>query len=202
MTFTVRGGRIAVSLALGLTVISQLFYVFVVSQAADGGDGLRRIVWTLEMADYTLVAVVSLALLARDRAMPLVWGMIAIAGIMNIAQVGMGLAMFPPAREIAEQTPQLFGSILAGAFFLYFHGKALLGLAAILVGMAVVARSGAAAKGLGGLTVLAGLATAALNCLAMAVGMDWTWYAGASGTLATALLAVSLLLVPRQDPAG
>ena len=202
MTFTVRGGTIAVSLALLLTVITQLFYVFVVSAAADGGDTLRRITWTLEIADYTLIAAAALALAAHDRTMPLVWSLIALSGIVNLIQVAMGLAMFGPAQEATEQVPQLFGSILAGAFFLYFHGKALLALAAVAVGLAVLARDGAVAKALGGLTLLAGVAAAGLNGVALAAGMDWTYPAGASGTLATALLAVSLMLVARQHRTG
>ena len=197
MKFTIRGGTIAVSLGLLLTVASQVFYVFVVSESPNA-DVMRPVVWTLEMVDFTLVTVAALALLARDRTMPLIWSAIALSGIMNIVQVGMGLSMFGPAREAVEATPELFQSILAGAFFLYFHGKALLGLAAIGVGLALLAQPGALGKGLGGLAILSGIAAAVLNLLGMAAGMDWTFIAGASGTAATAFLALALLAVPRE----
>ena len=88
--------------------------------------------------------------------------------------------------------------MLAGAFFLYFHGKAMIGMAAIGVGLAAWKQGSVLAKGLGGASVLAGLAAAGLNLLGMANGMDMIFPAGAAGTAATALVALTGLLA-RQE---
>ncbi len=192
MIFNEQGSARWIAGALLLTVATQLFYITVVS--GSDVEALRPITWMIEMAAFTLVSVAALALAGRARTANLVWSAIAVSGIFNGIQVAMGLSMFGPAREAAN-VEQLFGAILAGAFFFFFAAKVLLGLAAIAFGLSALRGSGLA-KIVGGLAALAGLAAVIVNILAMATGMEYTFPAGATGTAATALLAITILVAP------
>ncbi len=110
----------------------------------------------------------------------------------------MGLAMFEPLSEAGETMAPAFQSILAGAFFLYFAGKFLFGLSAIAIGASLL-RGRGAAKAIGGVTVLAGLASMTVNLGAMAVGMSMALPAGATGTVATLLLGIAVALSVRNS---
>lgn len=191
MSFTPRGGARIAAIALLGTVATQLFYIAVVSPTDDAL--LRKITWTSEMALYSLVTVVALVLAARAKS-PLVWAAIALAGLVNVIQVGIGLAEFGPAHDASD--PKVFASVLGGAFFLYFHGKAMIGMAALGAGLGFVRRGPGWRRGLGWLTAVAGLAAAVLNLLGMADGMGIVFEAGAAGTAATALFALVVLLHP------
>jgi len=194
MTFTVRRAALIVAAALFATALTQVFYITVVSNAE--GQLLRRVTWVSEMALFTIPAVVGIVLAARDRFNPLAWAAIAFGSMVNLLQVGMGLSMFGPAQESAD--PAVFQSILQGAFFLYFHGKALFGLAAIGFGIAAL-KGGGLSKAIGALGILSGLAAAILNLLGMANGMDIVQMAGGAGTVATAVLAILIAMTVR-DP--
>ena len=194
MTFTPRGAAITVAIAMLAAVATQLFYVGVVSPADDAL--LRKINWVSEMALYSLIAAGALSLMARGT-MPLVWSAIAIAGLVNVVQVGVGLSQFGPAGEASD--PKVFESVLGGAFFLYFHGKAMIGMAAIGAGLAAWADGTHLAKAFGAGCILSGLAAAVLNLLGMANGMALVFAAGAAGTAATAFLALTVLLTRRES---
>ena len=194
MHYTIRSSMTAVALAILLLVATQIFYMAVVYPAGPE-TVLRPITWMVEMAGFTLVTVASLVLMARAPSAPLVWASIAVGGLVNMIQVGMGLAMFPPAAAVMEQTPALFDTVLKGAFFLYFTGKILFSLAAVAMGRALLGLGTGASKALGGVTVLAGVAATILNIIALPTGLDWMMPAGASGTLASALLALAILLL-------
>lgn len=188
MTFTPRRAAIIVAAALLATVATQLFYISVVSPTDDAL--LRKITWISEMALYSMVSVAALALTGRGT-MPLVWSAVALAGMVNVLQVGIGLAEFGPAGKASD--PNVMASVLGGAFFLFFHGKAMIGLAAIGAGVSLFASHRLWHKCLGGLAVAAGTGAGVLNLLGMANGMDWVFPAGAAGTAATALLAAAIL---------
>lgn len=198
MTFTIRRGALIVAAALFGTALTQVFYITIVSNSA--GETLRRVTWVTEMALFTIPAIVALVLANRDRVHPLAWAAIAVGGLVNLIQVGMGLAMFGPAREAADDA--VFQSVLQGAFFLYFHGKAMFALAAIGFGVSAFTSGGGLAKGVGAIGILAGIAAAVLCLLGMANGMAWTQPAGAAGTLATALLAILIVITIVDEDAG
>lgn len=179
-----------VAIALLATVATQIFYITVLS-GSPNADAMRPIVWSLEAVAFSLVVIGALAALPNARGAALALAAIALGGATNVVQVGMGLAEFGPAREAGGD---VFNTVLAGAFFLYFHGKAMFGLAALLIGLGALRDGGGLEKGLGGLAVLAGLAAAALGVYSFGVGMEIMQPAGAAGTLATALLAVLLLM--------
>lgn len=189
MSITPRGAARVAAIALLGTVATQLFYIAVVSPTDDAL--LRKITWTSEMALYSLVTVIALVLVARARS-PLVWAAVTLAGLVNVIQVGIGLAEFGPAQEAND--PKVFASVLGGAFFLYFHGKAMIGMATVGAGMGLARHNQGWRRAFGWLAAAAGLAAAALNLLGMADGMGIVFEAGAAGTAATALFAVVVLL--------
>lgn len=182
-----------------VTVASQIFYITVVSSSDNAV--LRPLTWYTELFAFSISAIFAHSLAARRPAEAVVWSAIALAGVLNVLQVGMGLSMFGPAREAGETVPQLFGAILAGAFFLYFLAKLLLGAAAIGLGIGALRRGGTLAKGAGALAVVAGLAAVLFCLLAMIDSETWMFAAGAAGTAVTALMAAVLLAVPQGDDA-
>ncbi|MBX7457658.1 hypothetical protein K3152_05310 [Qipengyuania sp. 1NDH17] len=177
-----------------ITVASQVFYITVVSGSAN--EALRPLTWFTELFAFTASAVFALALATRRPSQGVIWATIAIAGLVNIIQVGMGLSMFGPAMEASDAVPQLFAAVLAGAFFFYFLAKLLLGVAAILLGLHAVLSSGTLAKGAGGIAVLAGASSVILALLAMVDAESWRFAAGAAGTAATAFVGLLLFLAP------
>ena len=182
----------ALAIALLLTVASQLFYITIVSDA--GADTvLRPLTWFAELLAFSAVAVIALALNARLPQAALLWPFIALSGFLNVLQVAIGLSMFAPAMEAGESVPQLFSTVLAGAFFLYFLAKFLLGLAAICLGSAALRDGGAVKKAVAGLAILTGLAAIVLDLFAMVDVESWRFAAGAAGTAATAFVGFLLL---------
>jgi hypothetical protein len=196
LDFTARRSRQIVIVALFSVVITQLIYV---ALSSAGADINRMVIWITEAVAFLAMSLFGLILLVQSNSNGAAWIAIVLAGIFNVIQVGMGLAMFGPLTDAGEAMAPAFQSVLAGAFFLYFVGKFLFGFAAILTG-AILLRSGeVAAKGVGGLAVLTGLAAMATNLVAMAVGMDMVQSAGAAGTAATLFLGLALTFGTRAE---
>ena len=183
--------------ALLLTVATQLFYIGVVSEAGPE-TVLRPITWFTELFAFTCVTVSSLALAVRRPHQALLWAIIAFSGALNVLQVAIGLSMFAPAMAARDSVPALFDTVLAGAFFLYFLAKLLLGAAGLNLGLNSARSEAGSGKSLGWLAIIAGLASVALNLLGMVDAKAWTFAAGAAGTAITALLGLIILrLAPR-----
>lgn len=180
-----------------VTVASQIFYITVVSGSSN--EMLRPATWFTELFAFSASVIFAHALAVRRPVQADVWSMIALAGILNVIQVGMGLSMFAPAMEAQEAVPQLFSAILAGAFFFYFLAKLLVGVAAIVLGLKAVQTDSLVSKVAGGLAIAAGVASTGLSFLAMIDSESWTFAAGAAGTAVTALLAFVLLLSAAQS---
>lgn len=196
MDFTARRSTQIIIFALFSVVITQLIYVALSSADADIN---RMVIWITEAVAFLAMSLFGLILLVQSNSNGAAWIAVVLAGIFNVIQVGMGLAMFGPLTDAGEAMAPAFQSVLAGAFFLYFVGKFLFGFAAILTG-ATLLRSGAGtANGVGGLAVLTGLAAMATNLVAMAVGMDMVQSAGAAGTVATLFLGIALAFVARAE---
>lgn len=196
MDYTARRSTQIVIAALFSVFITQLIYV---ALSSAGADINRMVIWTTEAVAFLAMSLFGLILLVRSNSNGAAWIAIMLAGIFNVIQVGMGLAMFGPLTDAGEAMAPAFQSVLAGAFFFYFVGKLLFGFAAILAG-ATLLRSGAGtAKGVGGLAVLTGLAAMATNLVAMAMGMDMIQPAGAAGTAATLFLGLALIFVARAE---
>jgi hypothetical protein len=163
MTDTDRAPVRLLSIALLVTVANQLFYITVV-RGAGPETVLRPAIWFAELFAFLSIALAAFTLAIRRPDQAVLWVTLAIAGILNVLQVAVGLSMFGPA---SEGEPQLIATVLAGAFFLYFLAKLLLAGTGIAFGLIALRDSTALTKALGGLTMIAGPAAAALNLLAM-----------------------------------
>lgn len=191
---TDRGLVRGLAAALLVTVASQLFYVTIVSGSPN--EALRPLTWFTELFAFSCSTIAALALAARQPAGALLWATLALAGLLNILQVAVGLSMFAPALEAASTLPQLFEAVLAGAFFLYFLAKMLIGGAGISLGYATFREAKGFLRWLGAAGVLAGVSAMGFGFLAMNDAESWRFAAGASGTAATALFAILLLVAP------
>lgn len=186
----------AVPLAMIVLVVTQLSYVVL---SNSGFEMHRRVIWTTEAVAFLGITVLALVALAQHSKLAPAWAAIAVGGVLNVVQVGMGLAMFGPLKDAGEAMAPAYEAVVGGAFFLYFAGKWLFGLAAILVGAAMLRGTGLA-KAAGMLAIFSGLAAMAVNLLGMASGMAWIFPAGATGTAATLLLAIALSMTLRERP--
>ena len=189
---TQRSAMIIASLLFAI-VITQIIYF---SLSSAGADINRPVIWTTEVVAFLAMTVLALARLARAPSASLAWAAIAISGILNVVQLGIGLTMFGPLSDAGDPLAAVFKAVLASAFFLYFAGKGLFGFAAVVIGAALLKGSGVV-KATGGLAIIAGLAAVTLNIAAMVVGMDMVLPAGAAGTIATLALGISIAVIAR-----
>lgn len=165
----------------------------------------RLFLWRIEATLFIVLSAVAGAAFVKAKSLTLGWSAIFVSAILNFVQVGVGLVMFGPFREAAEAAESaapMAGSIVAFSFFIYNGAKALLGLAAIVFGMAKLNAGG---KALGGLTAFVGVVAFVSNIVVMAFGLSTSitggglMPSGASGVLATVLLAVCLLSLKSDD---
>jgi len=195
MEIPARQAASAAAICMVVTVITQVGYM---ALPAIGIEVNSKIVWTIEAVAFLGIGVFALVAMARQAGPALAWSAIAIGGILNVIQVGMGLAMFGPVKDAGEAMLHAFQAIIAGAFFFYFTGKFLFGIAGIVLGAALM-KGPIAAQILGALAILSGLAAVALNLGAMAIGMDLLIPAGAAGTAAALFAALAILVTRRQS---
>lgn len=179
-----------VAIGLLLVVASQLAYM-----ALSGTGFNSRLLWTFEAIVFLGIAVFGFSALTRFGGAPL-WAAIAIGGLLNIIQAGMGIAMFGPLKAADEVLAPALEAVQGGAFFFFFAGKLAFGYGAFWAGFALFRAQGTAAigKGIGLLCLASGLVAVACNVTAIAEGMSYVFIAGATGTVATFLLGVVLLM--------
>ena len=188
-----------VAVLLLLAAISQPIYTALYIGAPEVD---RQFLWGLEGLLFVLLAAFAGSALVTAKRYTLGFSAIAFAAVLNVVQVGVGLTQFGPFREAAEANPELSGvafSVLAFSFFGYNAAKILLGLAAIVFGMAKMKEGG---KALGGVTVLVGAVAFVANTLVMMFGLEGflpSPVAGGSGVVATLLLALCLFSVKSDD---
>ena len=189
------------AILLLLAAISQPIYTALYLGAPDVD---RRFLWGLEGLIFVLLATFAGSALVTARHYVVGFSAIAFSAVLNVVQVGVGLTQFGPFREAAEANPELGGvafSVVAFSFFGYNAAKVLLGLAAIVFG---VAKMKAGGKLLGGLTALVGLVAFVANTLVMMFGLNGflpSPIAGGSGVLATLLLAICLFGLKQEEQA-
>lgn len=184
-----------VAAALVVTAITQLIYVIL------GGGGNSHIaypIWRIETLSALIVALFSFAIMKHNA---LVGGCLAVAGIFNVIQTGLGLTMFYQLGYGGDTPPNpVFFPVLRMSFFLYFAAKAALGVAAIALGLELWQSIASGLWRIVGLLVaLAGLAAVLLNTAAMLLGLGVVPFAGAVGVVAAVATAVALVRVTRQD---
>ena len=117
-------------------------------------------------------------------------------------QVSIGLKLFGPFGGAAQQVEAmgpLIGAVVAFSFMIYNAAKVLLGLAALVFGMA---KMNEGSRTLGGLTAAIGVVAILANAIMIVFGRDSflpSPVAGASGVVATVLLALCLINITRDD---
>ena len=199
MEFTQSRTVKTVALLLLLAAISQPIYTALYLGAPDID---RQFLWRFEGLLFVLLAAFAGSALVMAKRYTLGFSAIAVSAVINVIQVGVGLTQFGPFREAAEANAELSGvafSVVAFSFFGYNAAKILLGLAAVVFGMAKMKDGG---KLLGGVTVLVGAIAFVANTTVMMFGLQGflpSPVAGGSGVLATLLLALCLFGIRSDD---
>ena len=196
MESTQKQNTLHISILLLLAVATQVLYTVLYVAAKE----VPRIwLWGVEGLIFVLLAAIAGAALVMAKRYALGYSAIFVSAILNVVQVGIGLTQFVPFREAAQAAEALApaaGSVVALSFFIYNAAKVLLGIASVVFGIAVV-RAGS--KWLGRLTALVGATAFASNAIVMMFGRIEAIPSGASGVIATLLLAVCLLKLRSEE---
>ncbi|WP_189398971.1 thiamine biosynthesis protein ThiC [Arenicella chitinivorans] len=196
-----------ISLKQNLRIIALLLFLVVTTQAVYtalhvvANDVPRRWLWGLEALIFVLLAAFAGSMLVQIKNYALGFAAVFASAVLNVVQVGVGLTQFGPffeAAKSAEAFAPAASAVVAYSFFIYNAAKVLLGLSAVVFGL-VVAKQGA--NFLGKLTALVGLVAIVANTIAMMFGRIDAVPSGATGVLATLLLAVCVLKLEAEDKA-
>lgn len=183
---------------LAIAALTQALYT---GLAMAGADVPRQVLWGAEALLFSVMAAFAGSALAQARSAHLGWAAITAASVLNVVQVGVGLTMFGPFREMANAIPEAApaaGAIVSYSFMVYNAAKVLLALALIVFARARMATGG---KILGGLGLAVGAIAFIANTLSMALGRGFTEIpiAGGSGVAATVLLAVCVFTLQANE---
>ncbi|MBH0081522.1 thiamine biosynthesis protein ThiC [Pseudoalteromonas sp. NZS11] len=161
----------------------------------------RQYAWGLEAVVFTLLVAFAGSAMVQAQNSQLGWSAITFSAILNIVQVSIGLTLFSTFGKVAgavEGAQPLIGGVVYLSFMIYYAAKLLLGLAALVFGLSFIAKGG---KAIGGLTALAGVVAMFANAILIIFGRDGfmpSGVAGASGMIATLLLAICLISLNRK----
>ncbi|MEO9970975.1 MAG: thiamine biosynthesis protein ThiC [Hyphomonadaceae bacterium] len=161
-----------------------------------------QFIWQFEGLLFVVLAAVAGSALVMAKRYTLGFSAIAFSALLNIIQLGIGFTQFGPFGEAAAANADLQGiqsAVAALSFFLYNAAKVLLGLAAIVFGMAKMNQG---SKAIGGLTALVGVVAFVANALVMMFGLQGfvpSPVAGGSGVAATLLVSICLLTLGSDD---
>ncbi|WP_246218657.1 thiamine biosynthesis protein ThiC [Parasphingorhabdus halotolerans] len=178
-----------------MAAISQPIYTALYLAAPEVD---RQFLWGLEALIFVLLTAFAGSALVMAKRYALGFSAIVFSAVLNVVQVGVGLTQFGPFRMAAAVNADLSdvaSSVVAFSFFGYNAAKILLGLAAVVFGMARMIEG---SKVLGGTAVLIGAVAFVANSLAMMFGLQGflpSPVAGGSGVLATLLLALCLFSI-------
>jgi hypothetical protein len=180
-----------VATALVVTAITQMVYVML---EGGGKSYVAYPIWRIETLSALVVALFSFIIVSRNA---LVGGCLAVNGIFNVIQTGMGLTMFYQLGYGGEAPPNpVFFPVLRMSFFLYFAAKSALGVAAITLGIELWQTTyGGLWRVVALLAGLAGLGALLLNAAAMLMGLGVVPLAGAVGVVAALFTALALIRV-------
>jgi len=199
MKFTnIRTVQITSYLLLALVATQAVYTILHVAEI----NGPRQLLWGLEGLLFTILAVFAGAAMVQSSNYQVGWSAIAFSAVLNVVQVSIGLTMFGPFREASSQLEALepvAGAVVALSFMIYYAAKLLLGFSALIFGLAKLAQG---ARALGGITALVGFVALLSNAFLVTFGRDTllpSAVGGASGVLATLLLAFCLMSVVRED---
>ena len=161
----------------------------------------RQVSWGIEALAFTLLIAFAGTAMVQAKNTQLGWSAIAFSAVLNIVQVSIGLTLFSAFGKVAgsvEGAQPLIGGVVSLSFMIYYAAKLLLGLAAVVFGLSFIAKGG---KAIGGLTALVGVVAMFANGILLTFGRDGflpSAVAGASGMIATLLLAICLFSLNRK----
>ncbi len=199
MEFTLKRNAQIVAYLLIALVVTQAVFTALFS---SGIAGPQPYIWGLEGVLFTILVAFAGAALVQAKSHHLGWSAIAFSAVFNVVQVSIGLKLFGPfggVTQAIEAAAPLMGAIVAFSFMVYNAAKVLLGLAAVVFGLA---KKTAGSNALGGLTALAGVVAIVANSIVIIFGRDAflpSPVAGVSGVVATLLLALCLMNTVHDD---
>lgn len=165
-------------------------------------DVPRQFLWGSEGLLFTVLIAFAGAAMVQLKENQLIWSAIAFSAVLNVIQVSVGITLFGSFSEAASEVkglkPALSG-VVALSFMIYYAAKLLLGMAALGMGSALMSEGN---KALGGLTALVGGIAVLANAILITFGRDGflpSGVAGATGVLATLLLALCLIAYSRKN---
>lgn len=185
-------------LLLAIVVVQIIFTGFYVAEIKVS----RQLFWGVEGVLFTILTALAGAAMVQAKSYHIGWSAIVFSAVFNVVQVSVGVTMFGPFHQAAGKLGEigpLAGAVVAFSFMIYYAAKLLLGLSAVIFGMAKMTGD---TKWLGGLTALTGVVAMLANGVLIAFGRDAflpSAVAGASGVLATLLLAFCLMSLARES---
>ena len=199
MDFTQNRTVKTVAILLLLAAISQPIYtaLFIGAPEID-----RRFLWRLEDILFVFLACFSGSAMVTMKRYTLGFSAIAFSAVLKLLAVGLGLTLFYPlsaASELHADFGEVADATVAFSFFCYNSANVLLGLAAMVFGLAKIKGRG---RMLGYVTALGGGAALITNALVMMFGFQGflpSPVAGGFGVLATLLLAICLFNVSSES---
>jgi hypothetical protein len=198
MKFDANRAAQLVATALVVTAITQMVYVIL---GGGGNSTVAYPIWRIETLSALVVSLFSFILINRHA---LVGGCLAVSGIFNLIQTGMGLTMFYQLGYGGDAPPNpVFFPVLRMSFFLYFAAKASLGVAAMVLGAQLWQTiANGMWRVVGMLAGVAGLGALLLNVAAMMLGLGVVPFAGAVGVVAAVFTALALIRVINTADSG
>ena len=199
MEFTLKRNVQIVTYLLLALVVTQAVYTALFTMDIAGP---RPLIWGLEGVLFTILAAFAGAALVQAGNHHVGWSAIALSAVLNVVQVSIGLKLFGPFGGIAQQgeaMAPLIGAVVAFSFLIYNAAKVLLGLAALVFGLA---KMNGGSKTLGGLTAAVGAVAMLANAIMVIFGRDAFLpppVAGASGVVATVLLALCVMTLSHDE---
>lgn len=190
--------QISAYLLLALAITQAVFTVLYVAKL----DLSRQFFWGMEGLLFTVLVAFAGTAMVQLKNEQLMWSAIAFSAVLNVIQVSIGVTMFGTFSEASGELEALkpaLNGVVGLSFMIYYAAKLLLGLAALAIGMTVMSEG---SKLLGGLTACIGSVAIVANAILITFGRDGflpSGVAGATGVLATLLLAICLIVAARKE---
>ncbi|WP_108790728.1 thiamine biosynthesis protein ThiC [Erythrobacter sp. Alg231-14] len=179
--------------------VSQPIYtaLFLVAPDVD-----RLFMWRFEAVIFVLLAALSMSAAITAKQFALGFSAIALAALLKLLAVGLGLTQFWPFAAVGEANADLAEvatSVVALSFFSYNAGNILLGLAAVVLG---TAKSRAGGSIVGRATTIVGALAILANALVMMFGFQGAIpspVGGATGVLASVLIGLCMFSINPEE---
>ncbi|MEL7298211.1 MAG: thiamine biosynthesis protein ThiC, partial [Pseudomonadota bacterium] len=99
MDFTIKQTvQVVAGLLIALALTQAVYTALYIAKA----DVPRQLLWGLEGVLFVFLAAFAGAALVESKRLAVAWSAIACSAVLNVVQVGVGLTMFGPFREVAQ----------------------------------------------------------------------------------------------------